>query len=83
MVSPSYSVSSIRTLFSRSAIVHLSFVSGFHPLLDFTLSVTKLSVCQVAPPLLSFISHESVFPNLSLLRDCSFVLLTPSGEGSH
>ena len=33
-----------------SAMTHPSFVSGFHPLLASTLSMNKLSGCQVTPP---------------------------------
>lgn len=51
MASPSYPVSSIRTLCSPLlAIKHPSFVSGFHPLPTSTLSMTKPSGCQAAPP---------------------------------
>ncbi|XP_053080212.1 probable ribonuclease 11 isoform X1 [Acinonyx jubatus] len=64
--------------FPRPAIAHLSFVSGFCPLPAFTLSMTKPSGCQAAPPLLNFISDAAVFRGPSLLRDCGFDPFCPS-----
>ena len=79
MVSPSYPVSSIGTLFSLISNHTPSFVFSLHPLPTFTPSVTKP---QAAPPL-SFISDAAVFPNPLLLRDCGFDPLRLSGGGSH
>ena len=80
MASPSYPVSSMGTPLSPSAIVHLSFVSGFCPLSAFAQSMTK-------PPgnisLLSFVSDAALFPDPLLLRDCDFDLFHPSTGGCH
>ena len=79
MASPSYTVSCIRTLCSpRPAIKHPSLVSSFRPLPASILSVTKPSDCQAAPPP-EFYLRWAVFPNPSILRDCSFDPLRPSG----
>ena len=72
MVSPSYPVSSIGTLFSP--VSNCSPVSSFHPLPAFTLSVAKPSGLPGCTSLLSFISDTAVFPNPSLLRDSGFDL---------
>ena len=50
MASPSSLVSGMGiSCLHRHAIKHFSFVLGFCPLPSFTLSVSKLSACQVAP----------------------------------
>ena len=78
MVSPSYPVSSIRTLFSP--------ISNCAPVLCLQLSPTS-RFCTVidqfpgSTSLLSFVSDVAVFPGLLLLRDCGFDLLCPSMEG--
>ena len=67
MTSPSFPVSSTRVLRShRLAIKRPSFVSGFCPVPASTLSVSKPSAFQAAPPFL--ILSQMVFPNPLLLR---------------
>ena len=80
MVSPSYPVSSIGTLFSL--------ISNHSPILCLWLLSTPqfYTVHDQGPgstSLLSFISDVSVFPDPSLLRDCGFDLLRPSWGGCH
>ena len=70
MASPSYPVSSIRTLFFL--------ISNCAPVLCPRLPFTPhfFTVRDQAPgstSLLSFISDVAVFPDPSLLRDCGFV----------
>ena len=78
MASPSYPVSSIRTLFSLT--------SNQAPFLCLQLLSTPrfYTVRDRAPgstSLLSFVSDAAVFPGPLLLRDCGFDLLRPSVEG--
>ena len=83
MASPSYPVSSIRTLCSpRPAMKYPSFVSGFHPLPPFYTVHNQAIRLPGGTSLLSFISDGAVFPNPSFLRDCGFDLFWPSGGGS-
>ena len=63
---------------SRSAVVHLSFVFGFHPLPAFTQSLTK---SQAAPPSRVLSQMQLPSPAPPLLRDCSFDPFCPSVEG--
>ena len=82
-MSPSYPVSSIGTLFSRvsnhALVLCLWLLSTpcFYTVGDQAVRLPG------GTSLLSFISHSAVFPNPSLLRDCGFVPLRPSGGGSH
>ena len=78
MASPSYPVSSIRTLFSQ--------ISNCAPVLCLQLPSTPrfYTVHDQAPgstSLLSFISDVAVFPDPSLLRDCGFDPFCPLQEG--
>ena len=80
MVSPSYPVSSIGTLFSLSSnrapilCIHLPSTLRFYIVRDQAPGSTSL---------LSFISDAAVFPNPLLLRHCSFDPFCPCAEGSH
>ena len=78
MVSPSYPVSSIRTLFSL--------ISNRAPVLCLQLSSTPYvyTVRHQAPgstSLPSFVSDTPTFPGPFLLKDCSFDWFSPSAEG--
>ena len=78
MASPSYTVSSIETLFSP--------LSNFTPILCLQLLSTTCfhTVRDQAPGstcLLSFVSDVAAFPSAPLLRDCGFDLLRSSVEG--
>ena len=78
MVSPSYPVSSIRTLFSL--------ISNHAPILCLQPPTNPHfhTVHDQAPgstSLLSFGSDAAAFPSHPLLRDCGFDLLRPSAEG--
>ena len=80
MVSPSYPVSSIRTLFSL--------ISSRSPVLCLWLQSTPrfYTVRDQAPgstSLLSFVSDAAIFPDPLLLRDCGFDPFYPSAGGSH
>ena len=80
MVSPRYSVSNIRTLFSL--------ISSQAPILCLRLPSTPrfYTVRDQAPrstSLLSFVSDAAVFPDPLFLRDCGFDLICPSAGGSH
>ena len=80
MASPSYSVSSIWTLFSP--------ISNCAPVLCLQLLSTPhfYTVRDQAPgstSLLNFVPDVTVFPDPLLLRDCGFDLLYPSVGGSH
>ena len=83
MASPSYPVSSLRTLFflisncSPVLFLQLPSTPSFYTVHD---QVVRLPGSTF---LLSFISDAPVFPNPSLLRDCSFDLFCPSAGGSH
>ena len=77
MVSPSYPVLSIGTLFSPSAITHPSFIFGFRPLSTSTVH----DQARGSTSLLSFISDVAVFPGPPLLRDCGFDPVCPSAKG--
>ena len=83
MASPSHPVSSIRTLCScPPAIKHPSFVSSFHPLPASTLSASKPSACQAAPPSQVLSQMGLCFQTSRFCVPCSFDLLRPSGGGS-
>ena len=78
MVSPSYPVPSIGTLFYL--------ISNHAPVLCLQLLSTPCfyTVCDQAPgctSLLSFVSDVAVFCGPLLLRDCGFDLFCPSAEG--
>ena len=80
MVSPRYSVSNIRTLFSL--------ISSHAPILCLRLPSTPrfYKIRDQAPgstSLLSFVSDAAVFPDPLFLKDCGFDLICPSGGGSH
>ena len=81
MASPSYPVSSIRTLFSpiSNCVPFLSSALRFFTVRDQDSGSTSV---------LSFVSEEAnrmaaVFPAPLLLKDCSFDLFCPSAGGSH
>ena len=80
MVSPRYSVSNIRTLFSL--------ISSHAPILCLRLPSTPrfYKIRDQAPgstSLPSFVSDAAVFPDPLFLKDCGFDLICPSGGGSH
>ena len=80
MASPSYLVSSIRTLFSP--------ISNRAPVLCLQLSSTPrfFTVRDQAPgstSLPSFVSDAAVFPIPLLPKDCGFDSIHPSVGGSH
>ena len=82
MASPSYLVSSIRNMFwmsKHACILCLRLLSTTCFYTDHDQAIRLPG----STSLLSFISDMAVFPNSSLLRDCDFVLLRPSGGGSH
>ena len=81
MASPSYTDSSIGTLYSpQPEMAHLSFVSGLYPPSAFTLSVTKQSRRHLPP---EFYLRCGCVSDPSLLRGCSFDALRSSGGVSH
>ena len=78
-MSPSYPVSSIRTLFwysNHTPVLHLQLSSTpcFFTVRDQASGSTSL---------LSFVSDVTVFPGPLLLKDCSFDPFCPSVGGSH
>ena len=83
MASPSYPVCSIRTVFSS--------ISNCAPILCLwppSISCLYTVLDQVfrlpgSTSLLSLVSDGAVFPNSSLMRDCGFDPLRPSGGESH
>ena len=77
MVSPSYPVSSIRTLFSpfskRTPVLCLQLPSTLH-----FYTVRDQAPCSTSLP--SFVSDAAVFPGTLLLRDCGLDLFRPFVE---
>ena len=82
MVSPSYPVSSTGTLCSLQPVVAY-FCLCLPSTLCFYTVCDQASSLPGVTCLLSFISDEAVFPDPSLLRDCSFGPLRPSVGGSY
>ena len=81
MASPSYPVSSIRTLFSPVSNLAPVLCLRFLSTLCFYTVHDQADRLPGVPSLLSFISGMAVFPNPLPLRDCSFALPRPSGGG--
>ena len=77
MASPSYPVSSIGTLFSRSAVAHLSSVFSFHPLPASSLSGTR----PQAVPLSRVLSQMLFSPAPYFQRTAALTLSASLWEG--